>query len=185
MSHVVSDEILVQKALQDVEVFGVLIDRYEIKLMGYVLRLSSFLVEEAEEIVQEVFVKAWKNLNGFDEDLKFSTWIYRIAHNETISHFRKARSRGQDKKVTFDVELFDFASEELDVSRKLDSETRAQMVHEALEHLSSKYRDVLVLKYLEDKSYEEIADIIKKPMGTVATLLNRAKKSFKQFYHEF
>jgi RNA polymerase sigma-70 factor (ECF subfamily) len=175
-----TDEQLVQKALDDVNSFGLLIERYEIKLMGYVMRISSFTVPEAEDILQEIFLKAWKNLRDFDSDLKFSTWIYRIAHNETISQFRKSRSRGHDKKVSFDIELFDLSTDELSISDKLTRKERASIVHEVLEALSVDHREVLVLKYLEEKSYDEISDILRKPMGTVATLLSRAKKSFKQ-----
>ena len=178
-----TDEQLVTEALNDIEAFGALIDRYESRLMGYVLRISSFRVEEVEEILQEVFVKAWKNLRGFDSSLKFSSWLYRIAHNETISSFRKYKSRGQDQTVSWNPELFDFASDELEISAVLDVKTRAARVHAALEQLKPAYREILVLKYLEDQSYEEMSDILKKPMGTVATLLNRAKKAFKVNYN--
>jgi len=88
------DETLAQNALQDMQYFEILIERYQGKLKHYVLRISHFSEMEAEEILQEVFIKVWKNLNDFDQNMKFSTWIYQITHNTTISQWRKAKSRG-------------------------------------------------------------------------------------------
>jgi len=135
---------------------------------------------EAEEILQEVFVKVWKNLREFDGSVKFSSWIYRITHNETISAFRKSQSRGEKEQVSLDEDLFQIPSTELDISQTIDQKITAPIVHKILNGLSPKYREILVLKFLEDKSYEEISDILKKPMGTVATLINRAKKAFRE-----
>ncbi|MCD4694214.1 sigma-70 family RNA polymerase sigma factor, partial [bacterium] len=59
------------------------------KLLGYIMKISSFSIDEAEDVLQEVFIKVYKNLYGFDENLSFSAWIYRITRNETITHFRK------------------------------------------------------------------------------------------------
>lgn len=179
----VSDSILVKKALlEDMDAFALLIDRYQNKLHRYVLRISHFTVAEAEEILQEVFLKAWKNLKDFDQSLAFSSWIYRITHNETISSFRKAKSRGQDTKVSIDEELFHLSSKELELGDQLDKKIIAKKVQAAIEKMPEKYREVLILRYFEDKSYEDISDILKKPMGTVATMVNRAKKAFRSTY---
>ena len=87
-----TDEELVKLALQKQEHFVYLINRYQHKLLRYIKRISNFSVEETEDILQEVFIKVYRNLEGFDQSLKFSSWIYRIAHNQTISHFRKSRA---------------------------------------------------------------------------------------------
>jgi RNA polymerase sigma-70 factor (ECF subfamily) len=179
----VKDLHLVQKALlEDIDAFGELINRYQEKLQRYVLRISHFSVEEAEEILQEVFLKAWKNLRDFDQSLAFSSWIYRITHNHTISSFRKAKSRGQDKQVGIDDQLFHLKSKELELGEQLDKKIHAKKVREALEKMPENYKEILILRYFEDKSYEDISDILKKPMGTVATLVNRAKKKFRENY---
>lgn len=176
-----SDEQLVKLSLQNVENFGILIQRYETKLIRYILRLSNIPKQEAEEILQEVFLKTWRNMNNFDLDLKFSNWIYRITHNETISHFRKRTQRGEDK--TDDIEnLFDLKSTELSIPEQIDRKQRAITLRKSLRTLPEKYREVLILRYFENKSYDEISDILKKPSGTVATLLNRAKTALKQSY---
>ncbi len=181
------DEQLMERAIDDMACLGVLIERYQGRLMKYILRISHFSYEEAEEILQEVFVKLWKNLNGYDSSVKFSSWIYRITHNETISAFRKAKSRGDIDKIygghgggdddEFDV--FSVLSSDMDIESDVDQVLDGERVRGVMNQLSEKYREVLVLKYLEDRSYDEISDILKKPAGTVATLINRAKKAFK------
>lgn len=178
-----SDTELVQKALaQDIDAFGELIERYQEKLTRYILRISYFSPAEAEEILQEVFLKAWKNLNDFDQSLSFSSWIYRITHNHTISQFRKSKSRGQDKQINLDDQLFQIKSHDEELGEQFDKKMQADAVKEALQEMSDQYREVLILRYFEDKSYDEISDILKKPMGTVATLVNRAKKQFQEKY---
>jgi len=177
-----TDEYLAVNALQDMECFEALIERYEKKLLYYVLRISHFSAEEAEEILQEVFIKVWKNLNDFDDTLKFSTWIYRIVHNQTISSWRKAKSRGDTERAQLEPGLFDQIADEFDFITGLEAKFTAQKVKEVLEQLPEKYKAVLILRFIEDKSYEEISDILQKPPGTVATLLNRAKQKFKSLY---
>lgn len=174
-----SDAELVQKALVNLEDFGAIVDRYERPLKMYILRLSNISEMEAEEVLQEVFIKAWKNINGFDQDLKLSSWLYRITHNEVISNFRKAKSRGEEIKPDVAEDFFESVSGDTDFVGEFDQRLNAQTVQEILAQLPEKYREVLVLKFLEDKSYDEIADILQKPPGTVGTLINRAKSAFR------
>jgi RNA polymerase sigma-70 factor, ECF subfamily len=180
MSQNSSDEQLAKKSVNDLDAFAELIGRYEEKLIRYILRISNIRTEEAEEILQEVFLKAWKNINDFDPSLKFSSWIYRITHNETISHHRKRTTRGEDKKISIDDALFQVQSKELPIPEQLDQKLRAKQVHDAIDKMDEKYKEILILRYFEDKSYEEISDILKRPSGTVATLISRAKKQFEQ-----
>ncbi|PIQ77553.1 hypothetical protein COV82_03895 [Candidatus Peregrinibacteria bacterium CG11_big_fil_rev_8_21_14_0_20_46_8] len=176
---------LVKLALEDVEYFEPLMARYERQLLRYVLRISSFSEAEAEEIVQEVFLKTWKNLRDFDGGLKFSSWLYRIAHNETISHFRKHQVRGMDRQLHLDEDLYNSLPSELHLQDEIAKTQRNAVIQNLLQQLPEQYCDVLVLKFFEDRSYEEISDILKKPMGTVATLINRAKQQFKQLAHDY
>ncbi len=178
-----SDEVLMQHAPSDLSAFETLIERYEAKLLRYVLRISQVSTEEAEEVLQEAFLKAWVNIHSFDPSLKFSSWIYRIVHNETISLHRKHKSRGLDKKISIEENLFEIHDEAKDLETALDTKLQADAVRDCLNRLPKNYRDVLVLRYLEDQSYEEISDIIKKPIGTVGTLVNRAKKAFQANYN--
>lgn len=177
-----SDETLAKKALQDMSCFEALIVRYEGKLKHYILRISHFDDMAAEEILQDVFIKVWKNLNDFDDTMKFSTWIYRITHNCTISSWRKAKSRGDTERAVLEPDLFDQIADEFDFIKDVEAKFTAERVQTVLEKIPEKYRHVLVLRFIEDLSYEEISDILKKPPGTVATLLNRAKAQFKSIY---
>ncbi len=171
------DEELVQKSLENIDFFEILIDRYERRLSNYVARISNFCPETVEEVLQNVFVSVWKNLNEFSSSLKFSSWIYRIAHNETISEFRKLKSRGEEKKVELTDELFVPAKE--DFREEFDKKLTTEKIHKILQEMDEKYREILILKFLEEKNYDEISDILKIPLGTVATRINRAKVNFR------
>ena len=173
-----SDREIVRLSLGDIEYFACLVLKYELRLLGYVKKISQSDQEEAEDILQEAFIKIWKNLNGYDPRLTLESWLFRIVHNETISFWRKRKSYGKDRTVTIDDErlLEIFAEDQT-------SETNIDLIYKLIENvlpmLKQEYREVLVLKFLEDKSYEEISDILKIPEGTVATRINRAKKSFR------
>ena len=88
-----SDQELVVQALFDPEAFSQIIERYQDKLLRYIMRISNVSVQDAEDILQETFIKAYSNLNDYDHSLQFSSWIYRIAHNQTISSYRKRSVR--------------------------------------------------------------------------------------------
>ena len=164
------------------EVFGCLIERYEEKLRRYLKRIMPGLGNDIDDVLQEVFIKTYVNARGFDPSLKFSSWVYRIAHNEAVSWLRKKKVRpdtvelGEDDFETFaaSVELARDTSEQ---------HTAKDEVARVLAGMPEKYRTVLVLKFLEGKSYEEMSDILTVPPGTVATLIHRAKKKFISVYH--
>ena len=172
-----TDEELVDLTKKNTRYYSCLIDRYEEKIKRYILRLSGAEKETLEDVAQEVFLKAYVNLNSFNRELKFSSWLYRIAHNETISHWRRNKS-ANGGSVSFDE--LDFLKTILSDGKNLEDQVYwkldGQQAVRALENLDEKYRDVLVLAFLEDKSYQEIAEILKKPIGTVGTLISRAKK---------
>jgi len=180
----ISDEELVRKSLQDIDYFAYIYDRYEKKLTRYILRISSFSFEEAEDVLQEAFIKAWQNLNEFDGNLKFSSWIYRIVRNTTITKWKKSQSKGKDKRQEIDEELFQNLPSSLDIEKEVNQKFNEEHLRKILQLMPEKYREVLILKFLEEKNYQEISDILKKPSGTVATLINRAKKSFYQIAKE-
>ena len=182
MTTELSDAELVKKTLEDADFFSVLIDRYERKLLYYIMRISAFDILVAEEILQEVFLKVWKNLRDYDISMSFSSWIYRITHNETISHFRKSKTRGEDKQMVWDDEHANGILDALDIEEKIDENKRKKVIQKILSTLSAEYKEILVLRFFEDLSYSEIADVLKKPEGTIATLISRAKKQFLEAY---
>ena len=176
-----TDEELVKLTITDQEFFRYLIERYEQKLMRYICRISDVSTEDAEDILQEIFIKSYQNLRGFDTDQKFSSWVYRIAHNETISYHRKKHARPEGHQETGESAeiIFDHLASEFDIRASMHQKEMRSAIERILQNMDQKYREVLILKYLEEKEYQEIAFILRKPMGTVATLLNRAKKQFK------
>lgn len=175
--HDKTDEELVSLALASKEHFLCLMRRYENKLLRYVRRFSGAGQQDAEDIVQETFLKAFLNLNGFDRRLKFSSWIYRIAHNETVSHFRKLKARPQPADL--DEQAWQNLVSGFDLKRHAESAETARDLGRVLAELDGKYREVLVLKYLEGLDYDEMSDVLRKPVGTIGTLLNRAKTKFQ------
>ena len=173
-----SDQELVAGVLEDKKQFAAIVQRYEEPLFRYIVRQGARDRELARDILQEVFIKVYLHLNDYDASLPFSSWIYRIAHNETITHFRKEKNRPLVLDKGDDDEFFGKLVDDLELSRA-DGQYDVSDIQTVLERLEPRYRDILVLKFFEDKSYEEISDILQMPQGTVATLINRAKKKVK------
>lgn len=172
-----SDEELVRMTLEDKEHFGALVDRYEAKLSRYIGRLGVRDRDDQLDVLQEIFLKTYRNLNDFDISLQFSSWIYRIAHNGTISWYRKKNVRPEGHLVADSDEMLVFLRSKEDTADvTFDKEINAKMVNEALYHIDKKYREVIVLRFFEHKEYEEISDILQLPIGSVGTLIHRGKK---------
>ncbi len=176
-----SDESLVKLTLENQDFFALLIKRYESKLLRYIQRITNVKKEDAEDLLQEIFIKVYQNLNDFDQKLKFSSWIYRIAHNIVIDNFRKNNAR--PKVAGLDEEINDRIianiKSDFNIDKEIDRKYLREMMEEVLQKMDDKYKEVLILRFFEEKSYEEISDILKKPIGTISTLINRAKKQFK------
>ena len=173
----VTDEVIVKQALLDKEQFGVLMDRYEAPLRRYINRLGVRNLEDQQDVLQDIFLKVYRNLNGFDPKLKFSSWIYRIAHNEAISSYRKKNVRPEGHLVNDSEELLAFATTSLESAEaSFDKTINVEVIQNALDVLDKKYYDVLLLRFFEHKDYDEISDILQIPVGSVGTLLHRGKK---------
>ena len=173
------DIVLVQMTLENPAIYTDLVKKYENKIINYVVRISGVRREEAEDIAQEIFLKAYQNLNAFDQKRKFSSWLFSIAHNETISYWRKHKKEMGMPDLE-DDEIAYLLKDDFDIKEKLDEKTLKEEVRHGINKLDFKYREVLQLRYLNEYSYEEISDIIKKPVNTVGTLINRAKRQLKK-----
>lgn len=178
----ITDEAITKQVQQgDVHSFGILVERYEAKLQRYAKRFL-FGHEDSQDIVQDVFLKAYSNLRSFDPTQRFSPWIYRIAHNEFINAIRK---KGREPLSFFDPDtLFPhpIAKERADTEVK-DNELRT-MLDTCLDKLDIKYREPLVLYYYEDMDYQSIADILHIPVSTVGVRLSRGKAGLQKVYSE-
>ena len=175
-----SDEELVLATLKDKESYRFLMQRYEEKLLRYIMRLIRVAKEDAEDILQSAFIKAYINLNDFDQRLKFSSWMYRIVHNEAITHLRRLKSRPKTFALEVNEIILEKLRADLDIEKDVDKNYLKKDIKEIIDSIDKKFKDVIVLRYMEDKDYKEISDILKKPMGTVAILLKRAKEKIKE-----
>ena len=170
------DAELVKLSLENSDYFLCIVKKYEDSLMRYVRRITNINFEDAEDLLQEIFIKVYTNLNGFDSKLKFSSWIYRIAHNEVISNFRKLKVRPEKISLEINEDVLEKIKSDLNTEKEFDQKILKNKLMNIVNQLDLKYKEVIILKYLENKTYEEISDIIKKPTNTVGTLINRAKK---------
>lgn len=153
------------------ELYAEIIKRYQEKLIRY----ASYITDDdsmGADVVQESFIKAYINLNGFDTKKKFSSWIYRIVHNEAMNVINKHKKQ----QPIYDRLEFDSGVNLEDdfILKELVNHT-----YHCLEQMQIIYKEPLSLFYLEEKSYEEISDILRIPMGTVGTRINRAKAIMK------
>ena len=166
--------------------FQEIVERYQTRLLNFIYRTIGDR-EKAEDLVQEVFIRVYRHLHRFDASKKFSTWIYTIASNLAKNELRnrsrnplvlfqtmrKNTSAEDDRPLQFE----DHASRPDDLYRK--RHLRA-LVEEATAQLPEHHREVFVLRELEGKSYEEIAEITECNLGTVKSRLNRARNSFAE-----
>jgi len=165
----------------DKEKFGLLIDRYQSKLTRYGRKFLARR-ENIEDIVQDVFISTYQNIQDFDTSLKFSSWVYRIAHNAFVNGLKK-QSISPITSLDLDVLLSYQVYEDPDV-RERETKELKKMIDSCLDTLKPKYREVIVLHYIEDFSYKEISDILKIPTGTVGIRIKRAKEELRKSYQE-
>jgi len=175
------EEIVLLVRAGSTDFFGELVDRYEKKLQRYARRFL-FQQDDVDDLVQEVFLKAYVNLQGFNTKLSFSSWIYRIAHNTFIN---KLKRREREPLLVFDTDTIFGA---IKSEEKADTETlqleNKELIELSLGKLQSKYREVVVLLFFEEMSYQEISDILKIPVSTVGVRVSRAKQKLKIILEE-
>jgi RNA polymerase sigma-70 factor, ECF subfamily len=179
-----TDSEVVQRFLDgEQRAFGELVNRYDSRLVNFVYRTVGDR-ERAQDLVQETFVRVYRHLHRFDQTKKFSTWIYTIASNLAKNELRN-RSRNplvlfQTIKKNWDADHRPLEWE--DESMKPDDLFRKrhlrEMVDEAVKELPEHHRLVFVLRELEGRTYEEIAEITDTNLGTVKSRLNRARNNF-------
>jgi RNA polymerase sigma-70 factor (ECF subfamily) len=163
-----SDEEIVEKTRSlDQDFYAVIMERYQNKLLRYASNLIKD-EDKAADVVQASFIKAFINLKGFDVKKKFSSWIYRIVHNEAMNIIIK-----HQKEIML-PENIDFKSEE-NIEKDFEQKEIIERVEKCLEKIPLLYSEPLTLFYIDEKSYKDISDILRIPMGTVATRISQAK----------
>ena len=161
----------------DLESFSFLVERYEKKLKRYA---KKFLAnpEDINDIAQEIFIKAYVNIKSFDIDKKFSPWIYRIAHNELVNMLKK---KEKSPLPFFDADtLFPHPVSKEETDKKTKEDEIKKVLDKCLKKIHPKYREPLLLFYMEELSYNEIAEIMRVPISTVGVRLKRGKKMLKK-----
>jgi RNA polymerase sigma-70 factor (ECF subfamily) len=175
-----SDENIVKEILTgDSERFGLLMQRYEEKLKRYGRRFLSS-PEGIEDVVQEVFINTYQNLNSFNTSRRFSPWIYRIAHNAFVNALKKHQ---RDPLPFFDSDVLfphPIAKERPDAD--MEQTDIKHMLDVALADLPAKYREPLVLFYLEGFDYASISNIMHLPVSTVGVRISRGRKLLKEIF---
>jgi RNA polymerase sigma-70 factor (ECF subfamily) len=158
--------------------FSELVTRYQTRLLNFVYRTIGDR-EKAEDLVQEVFIRVYRHLHRFDRSKKFSTWVYTIASNLAKNELR---NRSRNPLVLFQTVQKNFQDE--DTTSRPDDMYRKRHLREIVEQTVAKlpehHRNVFILRELEGKSYEEIAEITDCNLGTVKSRLNRARNSFAE-----
>jgi len=154
-------------------------DKYHDAIFNFIYRMVRDR-EQVEDLTQEAFIKAFGSLKSFNEEFAFSTWLYKIATNNCIDYIRKKKLQMFSIDKPIESKDSDFAFElpddSFEADKELISDQRATMLNEAIEQLPEKYRLVIRLRHVEERSYEEISKMLKLPIGTVKAHIFRARE---------
>ena len=161
--------------------FEELVRRYQRPIAAYVYRMVGDY-ESALDLTQEVFIKVYNSLRRYRSEFKFSTWIYKIAHNSAVDHLRRQGGREQALLREFDGEQYDLPVESKRPSPEQESERaeRRAEIERVVGQLPAAYRELVVLRHSHDLSYDEIAEVTGLPLGTVKNRLFRAREVMRR-----
>lgn len=160
--------------------FEILMQRYQQKIFAYLYRFLYQNREAAMDVTQDVFIKVYENLGTIDLKRPVQPWIYRIAHNEAANYLRKISRKKESQLMD---EQWDTMSNDENTG-DLESQENKTLVLKALDKVDPKYREVLVFYYFEEKSYQEIAEIMDSSTNTIGTLIRRAKKQMEKILND-
>jgi len=184
----VDDKELVATALKgDEAAYGELLERFRRPVFSLIYRMIGDR-EQAEDLAQESFVKAFNNLDSYNPKYRFSSWLFKIANNHAIDHLRRAKlstvsihgsphaaDAEREEETRIVLETPDESPEEEILALELGGE-----IEEAIRQLRSEYRTAVILRHIESRPYEEIAEIMDVPIGTVKTFLHRARGELRE-----
>jgi RNA polymerase sigma-70 factor, ECF subfamily len=135
--------------------------------------------EERKDLCMEIFSKVFQSISGFKQESKLSTWFYRIAYNHLINFSKKAKNNCVSITDMLDDYEDDLASDDCNPLEDIDLERSQALLKSSIDSLPMKYRTAIVLYYYEDKDYKQVAEIMQMPLGTVKTILFRAKQMMR------
>ena len=180
--NVLADSELVLSALAGRESgFEELVRRYQRPIAAYVYRMVGDY-DAALDLTQEVFIKVYGSLSRYRSEFKFSTWIYKIAHNAAVDHLRRSSTREQSLINGNDSDQFELPIESRRLSPEQESERKERRVEieSVVRALPANYRELIILRHSQDLTYEEIVEVTGLPLGTVKNRLFRAREMMRQ-----
>jgi RNA polymerase sigma-70 factor, ECF subfamily len=161
--------------------FEELVRRYQRPISAYVYRMVGDY-DAALDLTQEIFIKVYGSLARYRPEFKFSTWIYKIAHNAAIDHLRRSSGRERSLINGTEGDHYDLPieSEGLSPEQQSEREERRVEIESVVRSLPTAYRELIVLRHSQDLTYEEIVDVTGLPLGTVKNRLFRAREMMRQ-----
>ena len=175
-----SDISLVTKVvmLHDRKSFDLLVRKYQSPIRGFFLRQTLGDAQLSDDLAQDTFVKAWTNLDKFRGESKLSTWLYRIATNESLSFL-------QQQRTTVDIDTPDTDQTlQLEGDAYFDGDETEQMLQQAVASLPDKQRVVFIMKYFQEMKYEEMSDILQTSVGALKASYHIAAQKIEEYFHE-
>ena len=160
----------------DENAYIILVNRYKDKLINFIYHYLKDS-ESAEDVVQETMIKLYQKKHYYKEIAKFSTWLYTIAKNLANTELRKRKNR----KITLlshfskDDKTYEIPSDDLEIGQQVQTDVVNEIIKNAVNQLSEKFKTVIILRDIQEISYEEISEIIGIPIGTVKSRINRAR----------
>ena len=177
-----ADRELVASAAQGLEGgFEELVRRYQRPISAYVYRMVGDY-DCALDLTQEIFIKIYASLSRYRPEFKFSTWIYKIAHNAAIDHLRRnaGRERSINSGTESEPQQLVIESKGLSPEQQSEREERRIEIESVVRLLPTAYRELIVLRHSQDLTYEEIVEVTGLPLGTVKNRLFRAREMMRQ-----
>jgi RNA polymerase sigma-70 factor, ECF subfamily len=161
--------------------FEQLVRRYQRPIAAYVYRMVGNY-ESALDLTQEIFIKVYNSLHRYRAEFKFSTWIYKIAHNAAVDHLRRTSTRAQSLVAGTESDSFELPIESAHLTPEQESERKERRgeIESVVRALPANYRELIILRHSQDLSYEEIVEVTGLPLGTVKNRLFRAREMMRQ-----
>lgn len=182
-----TDQDLVFKILKSSDYFVCIIEKFAPRLRVFLRRLSGLPDSALDDVMQDIYIKVYRNLAGFDPRLKLENWVYSIARNTLYDDFRLNKKHRTNLPLEANSEeeqnLINFLSEEARAEIQLVEQENLDLIKHIIATLPVQMKEVAILRFLDDKNYEEMGDILKKPKGTIASLVGRARREIIKQYH--
>ena len=167
------EKLIIDAISGEASAFGLLYDKYQPQIYRFIYLKVSHR-EEAEDLTHQVFFKAWQNIGNYQiKGLPFSSWLYRIARNDVIDHYRT-------RKPNLNIEIIDEPAVKDPTEQKIDDNIKLESVRKAVLQLNHEQQDVILMRFVEELSFGEIAKIMDKSNGAVRILQHRAIRNLKK-----